>query len=46
LVDQKGKRVDHWKLANDPKVILATLAHFPQIEVNEGQNSVIFFGKA
>lgn len=26
FVDQKGKRVDHWKLANDPKVILATLA--------------------
>jgi len=26
LVDQKGKRVDHWKLANDPKVILATIA--------------------
>ena len=25
LVDQKGKRVDHWKLANDPKVILETL---------------------
>ena len=25
LVDQKGKRVDHWRLANDPKVILETL---------------------
>ena len=25
LVDQKGKRVDHWKLANDPQVILETL---------------------
>jgi len=25
LVDQKGKRVDHWKLRNDPKLILATL---------------------
>ena len=24
-MDQKGKRVDHWKLANDPKVILETL---------------------
>ena len=25
LVDEQGKRVDHWKLRNDPKLILATL---------------------
>ena len=25
FVDQKGKRVDHWKLANDPELILKTL---------------------
>jgi transposase len=25
LVDQKGKRVDYWKLVNDPELILATL---------------------
>jgi hypothetical protein len=26
-------------------VALSALTHFPQIEVNEGENSVIFFGK-
>jgi transposase len=25
LVDEQGKRVDHWKLSNDPELILATL---------------------